>query len=310
MKSSSVSVLIHPTALLSITDHYTRQAKSTSRRVVGALLGERKEDGIHVLSAYGVPFEEDAKDPRVFYVDHNYHEAMFDLHRKVTPREKVVGWYSSHASIKPCDISIHQSVFKKYTPDPVFLCVDVLASDTLQLPIKAYMSETSDAGVFAHVECRVDMLEAEAVGVEHLIRDLKAASAKSTDLSFQVDERMNGIKLLISEIQKISSYLDDVLHNKLPVNHSILKILQNVLSALGDKFSQNPDLKKTLNLEKNDEALTMYVGALLRTTVALDNLIDNKLKLRGKDARVAAAPAAPVAPTVSNKDDKVEASGA
>ncbi len=314
-KRTPPTVLVHPTALLSISDHYTRSARNTSRRVVGALLGEQKEDGIHVLTAFGVPFEEDVKDPRVFYVDHNYHESMFELHRKVNPREKVVGWYSSHGSIKQCDLAIHEGVFRRYTPHPVFLCVDVLATSSLQLPVKAYTAETSETapGVveFSHVECRVAMVEAEEVGVEHLLRDMKTAAADTAaDLTFLVDERMNGVKLLTAEIEKISKYLEDVLSGKLPINHKILKTLQNVLSSLGDKFSQHPELKKTLNLENNDASLAMYVGALLRTTVALHNLIDNKLKLRGKTGLIKPVAAASVAPTLTNKDDKVGASGA
>ena len=33
-------VIVHPTVLLSIVDHYNRVAKDTSKRVVGVLLGE------------------------------------------------------------------------------------------------------------------------------------------------------------------------------------------------------------------------------------------------------------------------------
>ena len=30
-----------------------------------------------------VPFEEDEKDPSVWFLDHNYHEAMYDMFKKV-----------------------------------------------------------------------------------------------------------------------------------------------------------------------------------------------------------------------------------
>jgi len=33
-------IAVHPVVLLSVVDHYFRQAKSTTRRVIGALLGK------------------------------------------------------------------------------------------------------------------------------------------------------------------------------------------------------------------------------------------------------------------------------
>jgi 26S proteasome regulatory subunit N8 len=38
-------VVVHPTVLLSIVDHYNRVAKDTQKRVVGTLLGEYGDKG-------------------------------------------------------------------------------------------------------------------------------------------------------------------------------------------------------------------------------------------------------------------------
>ena len=38
-------VVVHPTVLLSIVDHYNRVAKDTKKRVVGTLLGEYGDKG-------------------------------------------------------------------------------------------------------------------------------------------------------------------------------------------------------------------------------------------------------------------------
>jgi 26S proteasome regulatory subunit N8 len=53
-------VVVHPTVLLSVVDHYNRIAKDTKKRVVGVLLGEYGDKGIlDVTNCYAVPFEED-----------------------------------------------------------------------------------------------------------------------------------------------------------------------------------------------------------------------------------------------------------
>ena len=42
------NVVVHPTVLLSVVDHFYRLAKDTNRRVVGALLGEYSEDKVDI----------------------------------------------------------------------------------------------------------------------------------------------------------------------------------------------------------------------------------------------------------------------
>lgn len=51
-----------------------------------------------------VPFDEDRKDPTVWFMDHNYHEDMLAMFRKVSAKERVVGWYSTGPKIRPADI--------------------------------------------------------------------------------------------------------------------------------------------------------------------------------------------------------------
>ena len=63
---NSMDVVVHPTVLLSIVDHYTRTAKGTNKRVVGTLTGEVSDGKYHITNCFGVPFEEDTRDPCVF----------------------------------------------------------------------------------------------------------------------------------------------------------------------------------------------------------------------------------------------------
>ncbi len=81
-------VVVHPLVLLSVVDHYTRVAKDTNKRVVGVLLGEVYKGKADVTNSYAVPFEEDPKDPSIWYVDRQYHEDMFAMFKKVNGRRK------------------------------------------------------------------------------------------------------------------------------------------------------------------------------------------------------------------------------
>ena len=77
------NVIVHPLVLLSVVDHYNRQAQNTKKRVVGILLGQQLGDTVNVANSFACPFEEDDKDPNVWFLDHNYFEQMYQMFRKV-----------------------------------------------------------------------------------------------------------------------------------------------------------------------------------------------------------------------------------
>ena len=175
-------VVIHPTVLLSIVDHYNRIAKDTKKRVVGTLLGEYGDKGIlDVTNCFAVPFEEELNEPDVWFFDHIYHEEMFNMMRKINGKEKIIGWYSTGPISKKNDIQINE-ILRRYNTQPVFLICKVQETQQIGLPTEAYFSqeEVDDEGnlkrQFVHVPTSIGATEAEEVGVEHLLRDIKDAS--------------------------------------------------------------------------------------------------------------------------------------
>jgi 26S proteasome regulatory subunit N8 len=97
--------VVHPTVLLSIVDHYNRNAQGTQKRVVGCLLGEYSDNNTcQITNSYAVPFEEEKNEPEVWFFDHIYLENMFEMQNRINSREKIVGWYSSGPKIRQNDI--------------------------------------------------------------------------------------------------------------------------------------------------------------------------------------------------------------
>jgi len=271
-------VVVHPLVLLGVVDHYNRVAKGTTKRVVGTLLGEVSDYDLHITNCFAVPFEEDPKDPQVWFLDHNYHEQMFAMFKKVNQKERIVGWYSTGPKIKPSDLSIHE-LYRRYCPEPVLVVMDVSPKD-LELPMEAYYSvqeQTADEvfkRTFLHVPSTVGAFEAEEVGVEHLLRDIKNASAST--LAVRVGDKIGALKGLAMRLKEISQYLRDVVNGKLPTNQEIIYQLQEIFNLMPDQDSE--ELVRSLATETNDMMLALYLGGMLRSTVALHNLINNKMK--------------------------------
>merc|ERR1712032_1534053 len=193
-------------------------------------------------------------------------------------KERVVGWYSTGPKIKPSDLNIHE-LYRRYCPEPILVVMDVQPKD-LELPMEAYYSvqeQTSDEvfkRTFLHVQSTVGAFEAEEVGVEHLLRDIKNASAST--LAVRVGDKIAALKGLSLRLQEISAYLSQVVTGKLPINHEIIYQLQEIFNLLPDQDSE--ELVRSLAMETNDMMLALYLGSMLRSTVALHNLINNKIK--------------------------------
>lgn len=103
--SSATEVVIHPLVLLSVADHYNREAKDTRKRVVGVLLGSRTKNRVDITNSFAVPFEEDLSNPTVWFLDHNFLESMFWMFKKVNSKlilHRFLHRFPSHCLWVPC----------------------------------------------------------------------------------------------------------------------------------------------------------------------------------------------------------------
>jgi 26S proteasome regulatory subunit N8 len=132
-------VVVHPLVLLSVVDHFNRMAKvGSQRRVVGILLGSWRKGVLDVSNSFAVPFDEDDKDPTVWFLDHDYLENMYGMFRKVNARERIVGWYHTGPKLHRNDVVIDEFI-KQYCPNSVLVVVDAQPKE-VGLPTDAYVA--------------------------------------------------------------------------------------------------------------------------------------------------------------------------
>ncbi|UYV62292.1 PSMD7 [Cordylochernes scorpioides] len=283
-------VIVHPLVLLSVVDHFTRMGKiGNQKRVVGILLGSWKGKGIlDVSNSFAVPFDEDEKEKTVWFLDHDYLEQMFSMFKKVNARERIVGWYHTGPKLHQNDIAINELV-RRYCPNSVLVIIGAKPRD-LGLPTEAYIAveEVHDDGTptsktFEHVASEIGAEEAEEVGVEHLLRDIKDTTLGT--LSQRITNQLRGLKGLDGQITDIKSYLEEVVAGRLPVNHTIIYQLQDIFNLLPDASS--PEFVRSMYIKTNDQMLVVYLASLIRTVIALHNLINNKIANRDAEKKEA-----------------------
>lgn len=281
-------VVVHPLVLLSVVDHFNRMGKiGNEKRVVGVLLGCWRPKGVlDVSNSFAVPFDEDDKDKSVWFLDHDYLENMYGMFKKVNAREKIVGWYHTGPKLHQNDAAINELI-RRYCPNSVLVIIDAKPKD-LGLPTEAYraVEEVHDDGsptskTFEHVPSEIGAEEAEEVGVEHLLRDIKDTTVGT--LSQRLTNQLLGLKGLHSQIKDIKDYLVQVVQGKLPINHQIVYQLQDIFNLLPDISQGN--FVESLYVKTNDQMLVVYLAALIRSIIALHNLINNKLTNRDAEKK-------------------------
>ncbi|XP_047987442.1 26S proteasome non-ATPase regulatory subunit 7 [Leguminivora glycinivorella] len=279
----TTKVVVHPLVLLSVVDHFNRMGKiGNQKRVVGVLLGCWRAKGVlDVSNSFAVPFDEDDKDKSVWFLDHDYLENMYGMFKKVNAREKVVGWYHTGPKLHQNDVAINELI-RRYCPNSVLVIIDAKPKD-LGLPTEAYraVEEVHDDGspttrTFEHVPSEIGAEEAEEVGVEHLLRDIKDTTVGS--LSQRITNQLLGLRGLHSQLTEIRDYLLQVGQGSLPMNHQIIYQLQDIFNLLPDIANDN--FIDNLYIKTNDQSLVVYLAALVRSIIALHNLINNKITNR------------------------------
>ena len=242
-----------------------------------------------------MPFEEDEKDPSVWFLDHNYVESMREMFKKVNAREKLIGWYHSGPKLRASDLEINE-LFKKYTPNPLLVIVDVQPKE-VGVPTDAYFAveEIKDDGTtttktFVHTPSIIEAEEAEEIGVEHLLRDIRDVAVGT--LSSRITQQLQSLQGLHLRIGDIRQYLEKVLDGEFPVNHAILATLQDIFNLLPNLTPpptsrsnskpqiENSELTRAMSVKTNDQLMTIYLSSLIRAITAFHDLIDNKNRNR------------------------------
>ena len=261
------------------------QGDEENKRVVGVLLGEQRKGRLDVTSSFAVPFEEDDGENGIWFLDHSYLENMYRMSKKISAKEKIVGWYSTGPKLRESDIDIHE-LFYAYAAEPVLVIVDVRAENA-NIPTSAFAAqiEVKEDGTekqqktFVHVPNSIEAFEAEEIGVEHLLRDVKDNTVST--LSTKVSEKLQSMRGLKARLEEIKSYMDKVVDGSLPMNHEIMGHLQNAFNLLPNLNLE--EYVRGFNVSSNDAMLVIYLSSLIRSVIALHDLIKNKAENKERE---------------------------
>jgi len=267
---------LHPTVLYTIVDAYERRSID-QHRVIGSLLGSIDNGVIEITNCFCVPHTESEEEVAV---ELDFATDMFELHRKVSPNDIIVGWFSTGHDILDHSLLIHD-YYKRVATNPIHLTVDT----TLQrgrLDYKCYTSvpigipSGTPATMFARFPVELTSTAAEVVGVHALQRSV-GARGRQVELASDLNEVSSAVGLLEPRLKALTEYVDQVVAGEVvpdpKVGRALTTMIGQVPKMEPDHFTEmvNTNIKDllaitylsqliSLNATCN-EKVTLFVGS-------------------------------------------------
>lgn len=162
---------------------------------------------------------------------------------------------------------------------------------------------TTTTKTFVHTPSVIEAEEAEEIGVEHLLRDIRDVAVGT--LSTRITSQLQSLQGLHLRLRDIGTYLQKVIDKELPVNHAILGNLQDVFNLLpnlsnptastsaelhlangtngnttASTAAETTELARAMSIKTNDQLMAIYLSSLIRAITAFHDLIENKIQNR------------------------------
>lgn len=286
-----LSCRAHPVAIVNLLDSYVRRAEG-AKRTIGTLLGWISEGSVVDITDSFPVVHKDTAEEGVF-MDQDYHKQMLALRKKVSPREEVVGWFSTGTGdeINATSAVIHgfycskESEFKPTAvlPAPVHLLVDTSLTQQA-LGIKAFMYVQPIVAPsllqFLEVPLRVQTSPAEKSGISQLMlarRATREAAANGTvakDLA-SIDGFEGGLKELLSLFRRIQEYVRAVMSGKVEGDRAVGRGLTTALCA--EPVIDVEAVEKLCQSSLQDGLMVVYLSLLTRTqTLIAEKIISQR----------------------------------
>lgn len=267
--SGSVACKVHPAVVLTILDHFSRRNEGQDR-VIGTLLGEEHDGVVEIRNCFPVPHEDGSEQVAV---DMEFHRTMYELHRKVSTREVIVGWYAT-GGITTHSGLIHDFYGRELSMPPVHLCVDTNINEAGKMALKAYTSVPISLGAkelgsrFVEVGCNMLVTDAEKIGLDVLLGNKDTITGEG-DLAPRTD--IEGLEASIERtkdlLDHVGKYVEDVLAGKAEANNEVGRLLADTIASV--PLMKPGVFEKTFHNGLQDLLMVSYLSQMTRTQLAL-----------------------------------------
>jgi len=282
-----LSCRVHPVAIVKVLDAYIRRPEG-AKRSIGTLLGWVSEGSVlDITDSFPVVHKD--TDEGVL-MDQDYHKHMLSLRQKVSPREVVVGWFSTGDEINATSAVIHAFYCTKEAefvptavlPGPVHLLVDTSQTQQQQSGgIKAFVNVRTTVAEsllqFHEVPLRVQTSAAEKWGISQLMQarrstaEASVSSSAPKDIS-SIDGFVGALRELLGLFRRIQEYVRAVEAGKVEGDLAVGRGLTANLCA--ESVTDIEAVENLCNSSLQDALMVLYLSNLTQTQISIAEKIN------------------------------------
>uniref|UniRef100_A0A8D0HEB6 Eukaryotic translation initiation factor 3 subunit F n=1 Tax=Sphenodon punctatus TaxID=8508 RepID=A0A8D0HEB6_SPHPU len=265
-------VRLHPVVVASVVDSFERRNEGAGR-VIGTLLGTVDKHSVEVTNCFSVPHNESEDEVAV---DMEFAKNMYELHKKVSPSEIILGWYATGNDITEHSVLIHE-YYSREAHNPIHLTVDTSLQNG-HMSIKAYISTPMGVpgktmGVmFTPLTVKYAYYETERIGVDLVMKTCFSAN-RVIGLSSDLQQVGAASARVQDTLGIVLQYAEDVLSGKVVADNTVGRFLMDLINQV-PKISPE-DFETMLNSNINDLLMVTYLANLTQSQIALNEKILN-----------------------------------
>lgn len=248
-------------------DSFERRNEGAAR-VIGTLLGTVDKHSVEVTNCFSVPHNESEDEVAV---DMEFAKNMYELHKKVSPSEIILGWYATGHDITEHSVLIHE-YYSREAHNPIHLTVDTSLQNS-RMSIKAYVSAPMGVpgktmGVmFTPLTVKYVYYDTERIGVDLIMKTCFSPN-RVIGLSSDLQQVGSASARIQDTLTMVLQYAEDVLSGKVAADNTVGRFLMDLINQV-PKISPE-DFETMLNSNINDLLMVTYLANLTQSQIALN----------------------------------------
>ncbi|KXX79299.1 Eukaryotic translation initiation factor 3 subunit F [Madurella mycetomatis] len=275
--NAPLTVNVQPQAVFSVIDHAVRRdiRDTQSTRVIGALVGTRSEDGseVEVRSTFAIPHTENEDQVEV---DVEYQKNMLALTLKASPRETLLGWYTTSHELNSFSALIQNFFASPETgtfPHPaVHLTISTEPGASIETktyisaPVAVSPDRAAESCLFIEVPHKLLFSDAERAALG-AVTAAAEAETRSAPVVSDIENLAQALESVSDLLERVSGFVGEVLDEERDGSHALGQYLMNALS-LAPKVS-NTQIEHDFNNHIQDVLMVSYLANTIRTQIDL-----------------------------------------
>lgn len=291
----TTSLHLHPLVLVNISDHFTRNASTSSSPAlptIGCLIGFQESQRVSLTDSFDVVTKRNEKNEIV--IEEEDVTSKLDLFRRIFPQSELLGWYSTGNEANAADMAVHKQ-FQTWNESPLFLLLSTTtASDNKSKTKSSSSSSQKDAlpisllqtamqivddvpsAVWTPVSYKIETDDSERVTVDHVLSPAATSSSSSsgpspTTLDPHVLALHNAISMLRSRMTVVKDFLSQTREGKIPPHHALIREANALCSQL--PVLDSAAIDAMFLGELGDSLLMNYLATATKASAAMTGVM-------------------------------------